>query len=103
MEACRTIRVFVASGLLCAFLLALSFVAAPKLHERFHADASLPNHECAVTLIATGKYEQSAAPIVLLAPQPAVQFEKIHVLSPTWVAASFLRAAIFEHAPPLFA
>ncbi len=103
MQTRRTIRAFVASGLLCAFLLALSFAAAPKLHERFHADASLPNHECAVTLIASGKCELSPAPIVLFAPQPAVQFEKIPLLSPTWVAASYLSAAIFEHAPPVSA
>jgi hypothetical protein len=74
--------------------------ASPQLHARFHADAGSSSHECAVTLIASGKYEQADAPPVLCAPQPAVVFEKIPALAPVWVAAPFLRASIFEHAPP---
>jgi hypothetical protein len=94
------LRALVASGLLGAFLLALGLAASPQLHARFHPDAGGPNHECAVTLIATGKYEQADAPPILPAPQPAIVFEKIPVLAPVWVAAPFLGARIFEHAPP---
>lgn len=101
MECCR-IRAFGVSVFLCAFLLALSFTAAPKLHERFHADAGLPNHECAVTLLAAGKCEQGA-PSVVVVVQRATHFEKIASLNPVWVAVPFLSAAIFEHAPPVFA
>ncbi len=94
------LRVIVASGLLSAFLFALGLAASPRLHARFHADAGSPDHECAVTLIATGKYEQADAPPILAAPQPAIVFEKIPALAPVWVAAPFLGARIFEHAPP---
>jgi hypothetical protein len=90
----------VASGVLATFLLALGLAASPQLHARFHPDAGSPNHECAVTLIASGKYEQADAPPALVAPQPAVVFEKIPALAPVWVAAPFLGACIFEHAPP---
>lgn len=93
-------RAIVASGLLAAFLFALALAASPQLHARLHADAGASNHECAVTLIATGKYEQADAPPVLVSPQPAVVFEKIPALAPVWVAVPFLGARIFEHAPP---
>ena len=94
------LRAVVASSLFSAFLFALALATSPQLHARFHADAGAPDHECAVTLIATGKYEQADAPPVFVAPQPAVVFEKIPALAPVWVAAPFLGARIFEHAPP---
>lgn len=93
-------RALVASSLLGALLFALGLAASPQLHARFHADAGSPNHECAVTLIATGKYELADGPPVLVAPQPVALFEKIPALAPVWVPAPFLGAAIFEHAPP---
>lgn len=94
------LQVFVASGLFSAFFFALALAASPQLHARFHADAGSPDHECAVTLIATGKYEQAGAPPVVVAPQPALVFEKIPALAPVWVPAPFFGARIFEHAPP---
>ena len=100
MSRREKIRAIVASSLLSAFLLALGLAASPQWHARFHSDAGSPNHECAVTLIASGKYEHADAPPVFAAPQPAVHFEKIPALAPVWVAAPFLGASIFEHAPP---
>jgi hypothetical protein len=100
MSRCEKFRAIVASGLLSALLLAVGLAASPQLHARFHSDAGSPNHECAVTLIAAGKYEQADAPPVFAAPQPAVHFEKIPALASVWVAAPFLGASIFEHAPP---
>ena len=94
------LRAVVASSLLSAFLFALALAASPQLHVRFHADAGAPDHECVVTLIATGKCEQADAPPVLVAPEPAIVFEKVPSLAPVWVAAPFLGARIFEHAPP---
>jgi hypothetical protein len=90
----------IASGLLATLIFALGLAASPQLHARFHPDAGSPNHECAVTLITSGKYEQADAPPLFCAPQPAVVFEKIPALAPVWVAAPFLGARIFEHAPP---
>jgi hypothetical protein len=100
MSRRENLRALVASGLLSAFLFALGLAASPQLHARFHPDAGAPNHECAVTLIAAGKYEQADAPPIFAAPQPAVLFEKIPALAPVWVATPFLGARIFEHAPP---
>jgi hypothetical protein len=94
------LHVIIAGGLLTAFLFALALAASPQVHARFHADSSSPDHECAVTLIATGKYEHADPPPVVVVPQPTVVFEKIPALAPVWVAAPFLGACIFEHAPP---
>lgn len=94
------LRILLASGLLAAFLFALTLAASPQLHARIHPDAGTLNHECAVTLIATGKYAHADATPVLVAPQPALLFAKIPAFFPVWVAAPFFGAAIFEHAPP---
>jgi hypothetical protein len=93
------LRAIVASGFIGAFLFALVLSAAPQLHERIHQPIGAA-HECAVTLIASGKYQQSDAPVLVSVPQPAVQWEKIPSVHPVWVAAPFLGACIFEHAPP---
>jgi hypothetical protein len=100
MSRREKIRALVASGLLSAFLFALGLAASPQLHARFHPDAGSSNHECAVTLITSGKYEQADAPPPVCAPQPALVVERIPALAPVWVAAPFLGARIFEHAPP---
>ena len=104
--ACRALRI--RSGwiggttvlvLAAAIVLMLGLSAAPNLHERLHpTSASL--HECAVTLIASGSCHHTAAAPLVTAPATAVQFSKIPALNPVWVAAPFLGARIFEHAPP---
>jgi hypothetical protein len=73
--------------------------AAPQLHERIHQPDGAA-HECAVTLVASGKYQQTDAPVLTPAPQPVIQFSKISALQSVWVPAPFLGACIFEHAPP---
>ena len=97
----QSFRVLITSGLLAAFFVALALASAPQLHERIHKDAAASQHECAVTLIASGKYQQSDAPALVSAAQPAVQFSKLPALNPIWVPAPFLGASIFEHAPPV--
>jgi hypothetical protein len=84
--------------LFSTFLFVNVLCVAPRLHAKIHGEAA--NHECAVTLLASGKYEHSDAPPLIFAPQPAAQFSKIPALNPIWVAAPFLGASIFEHAPP---
>ena len=100
MSRSEKFRALIATGVLGAFLFALTLAASPQLHARFHADSGSANHECAATLLATGKYQQVDAPPVLVAPQPAVLFEKVPVFAPVWVAAVFSRAHVFAHAPP---
>jgi hypothetical protein len=96
----ETFRAVIATMLAAAILFALGLAASPQLHARLHPDAGSPEHECAVTLIATGKYQQASAPLVIVAPQPALLFATVDLFAPVWVPDSFARAAVFEHAPP---
>ena len=93
-------RLLVTGGLFASLFLALLLAVAPQSHERAHQDAATGHHECAVTLIATGKYQQNDVPVFISLPQPAVQWGKIPSFHTVWVAAPFLGACIFEHAPP---
>jgi hypothetical protein len=102
MRRDRPFQTLVSGGLLASFFLALVLAVAPQLHERIHPSAA-PGHECAVTLIASGKYQQGDAPVFVSAPQRVVQFSKIPALQSIWVPAPFLVACIFEHAPPALA
>ena len=94
------LRLLVTGGLFASLFLALLLAVAPQSHERAHHDAATGHHECAVTLIATGKYQQNDAPVLVSLPQPLVQCEKVSSLQTVWVAAPFLGACILEHAPP---
>jgi hypothetical protein len=85
--------------LAAAIVLTLGLSAAPNLHERLHPTAA-SLHECAVTLISSGSCHHSAAAPLIIAPTTAVQFSKVPALNPIWVESPFLRACIFEHAPP---
>jgi hypothetical protein len=96
----QNIRLFVTGGMFASLFLALVFAVAPQLHERIHTDSAASHHECAVTLVASGKYQPNDAPVLVSAPQPAVQFSKIPTLQSVWVPAPFLGACILEHAPP---
>ena len=94
------LRTSIGAAFLSGFVFALVLAAAPHLHERMHQPIGA-THECAVTLIASGKYQENEAPTLVSAPQPAIQFSKIPALHPVWVPAPFLGACIFEHAPPV--
>jgi hypothetical protein len=93
-------RAFVAVCISAGFLWALALSACPQLHQRLHTDANRVEHNCAVTTIASGKYDHAAHPPLVSAPVPAIQFSKIPALTPQWVESPFLGACIFEHAPP---
>jgi hypothetical protein len=96
-------RGIIASWLCAAFLSALALSADHRLHELLHADANAPWHECAVTLISSGNYQQPSPAPLVVAPVPVLQFCFVPALRPVWVASPFLSARIFEHAPPAFA
>jgi hypothetical protein len=93
-------RLLITGGLFASLFLALTLAVAPQSHERAHQDAATGHHECAVTLIATGKYQESDAPVLVSLPLPSVRWGKTPSLHSVWVAAPFLGARIFEHAPP---
>jgi hypothetical protein len=87
-------------GLIGAFVFAIALSVSPQLHERFHPDAKQAQHECAVTLIAAGNYHHAAPAPVFVASSAAIEFSSVATLNPIWVPSPFLRARIFEHAPP---
>jgi hypothetical protein len=93
-------RAFVGVCVFAAFLWALALSASPQLHQRVHKDANRAEHNCAVTMIASGSYDYAAHAPLVSGPVPAVQFSKIPALTPCWVQSPFLGACIFEHAPP---
>ncbi len=89
-------------GLIGAFLFTVLLAASPRLHERFHADASQPQHECAVTLIVAGNYDHSVTPpVVIAAPAPITLSGALAEPEAPALSSLFLSARIFEHAPPL--
>jgi outer membrane biosynthesis protein TonB len=96
-------RGIIASWTCAAFLSALALSCLPQWHELIHADAKAPRHECAVTLIGSGNYQQPAPAPMIAAPVPAIQICFVPALRPVWVASPFLGARIFEHAPPALA
>jgi hypothetical protein len=103
MDLClmrETISRAIGATLLGAFLFAIALAVAPELHERIHPSSAGSTHECAVTLVANGSYEHSAAPQLVVAPQPAQPGAALPPLALAFVPASFLGASIFEHAPP---
>jgi len=60
-----------ASGLLALFLLVLAMAQSGTLHRLVHADAANPDHQCAVTLLATGQIDVAAATATVPAAAPA--------------------------------
>jgi hypothetical protein len=93
-------RAFVGVCVFAAFLWALALSASPQLHQRVHKDANRAEHNCAVTMMASGSYDHAANPPLISAADLAPQFSKIPALTPCWVQPPFLGACIFEHAPP---
>ena len=92
-------RAAIALAALSSFLFAFVLSAAPALHEHLHSDAAHPQHECAITIVESG-VETNDAPLAVPAPGWATLFSTIPALNPVWVPAQFLRARVFEHAPP---
>jgi hypothetical protein len=96
---CSICRGLAVLGTVGAFLFTIALSDAPRFHERIH-NVLGPEHECAVTLVASGSYHH-ATPAPLVDVHVAVsQFSKIPALTPQWVESPFLGACIFEHAPP---
>jgi hypothetical protein len=94
-------RALVAALVSVGFLWTLALSASPQLHQRIHKDANRVEHNCAVTMIASGSYDHAAHLPLVGVPVPSVHFSKIPALTPQWVESPFLGACIFEHAPPV--
>jgi hypothetical protein len=66
------------------FLLLQAMVIFPGLHAWIHADASKPDHECAVTLFAHSQVHGADAAVPIVRPEPAAGF------IPAWREAVFV-------------
>jgi hypothetical protein len=86
-----------------AFISILALSVSPQWHELLHRDAKSAQHECAITLVGSGKIQQPVHTPLVVAPTPALLFAFIPALRPVWVASPFIGARIFEHAPPALA
>ena len=93
-------RAFIAICVSTGFLWALALSASPQLHQRIHKDANRAEHNCVVTMIASGSYDHPAPPPLVSGPVLAIQSSKIPASTACWVQSLFLRACSFEHAPP---
>ena len=60
----------VAVFVFAAFLWALALSASPQLHQRVHKDANRAEHNCAVTMIASGSYDHAAHTVVSQRTRP---------------------------------
>lgn len=91
---------FAAALTVAGFAWAILLSVAPQWHERIHADANRVEHSCAVTFIAAGQCEHSAHAPTATELHPPVSFDRVIVLSCSWVPSLFLSASLLEHAPP---
>jgi hypothetical protein len=89
----------VALAMLLAVLATVALAALPSWHAKAHHDARDRNHECAVTLYASGAWHEAPA-ITLVAPTFVLLPEEA-VVEQQRIALSFRFSGILEHAPPV--
>src|SRR4051812_3800617 len=88
-----------AAAFLGLFLFTLLLAAIPQLHERIHASSGAANHECAVTLLASGHYQHTPTVTISLVPRtPPATFA--HALADFGLVHAHLEFSLLEHAPP---
>ena len=79
-----------------AVLVANVLAITPQLHQRLHGASQ---HECVVTLIATGKYDHPTAAASSVVPD-RLRSETISFSQDLLVAVAALEFSLLEHAPP---
>jgi hypothetical protein len=92
-------RAAIAAGSLAAFLFALVLSATPQLHEQFHGATGGANHECAVTLLASGNFQHTPLAAIALAP-PAPPKLFVQAGTTFQLVSAHLEFSLLEHAPP---
>lgn len=95
-KAGKTLIVY---ALVVHLLLILAAAVGPGLHEEVHEDAQHADHECAITLFASGTCQVAPAPIAAVAPQLLFVSDEA-VVERRRFASSFRWSGILEHAPP---
>ena len=92
------LRQGVAAFLLASVLVTMALVASPSWHAEAHHDAGDEDHQCAVTLYASGAWHDVAAVTAVTPTFVAVPEEA--VVERQRIASSFRFSGILEHAPP---
>jgi hypothetical protein len=87
---------FVALAITLAVLIASMLAITPHLHQRLHGAAQ---HECVVTLIATGKYDHGTTATSYLVPDH-LRHEATSSRQYFRIATPGLDFSLLEHAPP---
>jgi hypothetical protein len=100
LSNCRAaLRAIVAAGCVGAFLFAVTLSVVPQLHEQIHSATDSPNHECAVTLLASGNCQYTPITTISLAP-PAMPQAVAHISRTFRLVTAHLEFSLLEHAPP---
>ena len=99
LDGKSTLRAIVAAGCIVAFLFAVVLSAIPQLHEQIHTRTGAPNHECAVTLVASGNYQHTPTVSISLAP-PTPPAAFTHAFASFQFVSARLEFSLLEHAPP---
>jgi hypothetical protein len=92
-------RAAIAAGSIGAILFAVVLSAIPQLHEQIHDGFGAPNHECAVTLLASGNCQHTPQATISLPPPGPPKLFVAAVASFSFVSAH-LQFSLLEHAPP---
>jgi hypothetical protein len=87
---------FVALVVALAVLIASVLAIAPHLHQRIHGTGQ---HECAVTLIAAGKYDHAPTNASSVLPGHGLR-EAIFLPRHLRITTAALEFSLLEHAPP---
>ncbi len=89
--------------LMLAVMGVMAMAASPRLHEWAHPDANHENHECAVTLFATGSAADQVAPPPMPTggDLPLVGILRMEVAREIFLAR--VEGRIRERAPPVSA
>ncbi len=87
---------FVALAVALALLAASVLAVAPQLHQWIHGATQ---HECAVTLIASGKYDHAPTAASAVTPYHSLS-EAIFLPRHLQITTPALEFSLLEHAPP---
>lgn len=100
--AMRTTGVFerwFASTCAISLLATVMLSAAPLLHDSLHADQHGTSHQCAVTLLQSGSWDQQVAAVAAASTHLPIYLGNIVVARPV-IAELHPHFARLEHAPP---
>ena len=92
-------RTFLVYALGLHLLLICAAAASPALHEWMHADAEHADHDCAITLFASGACHESLQSFPCAAPLVVPVFNEV-VREGPMDDSSCRFSGILEHAPP---